>query len=273
MENMDRRSDEAIQRETERPGAGSNLAINARQWMTPRAHEAGDFTRDHGVKGMERETLTGQSSKWATPDAPTGGSRCRSPEAVERGEHETGTKMQVTLQDQASKWSTPKASEGGPDYAKSERSTTGLALQAMASNWPSPRAEDGESIGNHPGSEDSLHAVARNWATPSARDWKDTPGMSETGIDPDGSIRDRKDQLARQVHSFSPQAPTTQDGPPSSSATRGSRPRLNPAFAAWLMGAPWFWTRAESISSGAQVTQSWRSVQRLLLWSYSKGRE
>lgn len=38
------------------------------------------------------------------------------------------------------------------------------------------------------------------WPTASARDWKDSPGMSQTGINPDGTIRKRTDQLARAVY-------------------------------------------------------------------------
>lgn len=37
------------------------------------------------------------------------------------------------------------------------------------------------------------------WVTPSARDWKDSAGMATTGINPDGSIRNRLDQLPRQA--------------------------------------------------------------------------
>ena len=37
------------------------------------------------------------------------------------------------------------------------------------------------------------------WATASSRDWKDTTGMSTTGINPDGTERTRLDQLPRQV--------------------------------------------------------------------------
>jgi hypothetical protein len=37
------------------------------------------------------------------------------------------------------------------------------------------------------------------WATPSARDFKDTTGMSTTGTNPDGSERNRLDQLPRQA--------------------------------------------------------------------------
>lgn len=42
-------------------------------------------------------------------------------------------------------------------------------------------------------------AVLTSWFTPAARDWKDTPGMAVTGIDPDGTTRTRIDQLPRQV--------------------------------------------------------------------------
>ena len=35
------------------------------------------------------------------------------------------------------------------------------------------------------------------WPTCSSRDWKDTPGMAQTGVNPDGSTRSRLDQLPR----------------------------------------------------------------------------
>lgn len=37
------------------------------------------------------------------------------------------------------------------------------------------------------------------WVTPSARDWKDTAGMATTATNPDGSTRNRVDQLPRQA--------------------------------------------------------------------------
>ena len=51
--------------------------------------------------------------------------------------------------------------------------------------------------------------------TASSRDWKDTPGMSKTGINPDGSERKREDQLGRVVQGT-----------------------LNPDFVEWMMGFP-----------------------------------
>jgi len=38
-----------------------------------------------------------------------------------------------------------------------------------------------------------------SWPTASSRDWKDSPGMSQTGINPDGTTRNRMDQLPRAV--------------------------------------------------------------------------
>jgi hypothetical protein len=48
------------------------------------------------------------------------------------------------------------------------------------------RTSDNGSVGERTG-----------WPTASARDWKDTPGMSVTGINPDGSERTRLDMLPR----------------------------------------------------------------------------
>jgi len=70
------------------------------------------------------------------------------------------------------------------------------------------------------------------WPTPRARDWKDTPGMATTATNPDGSIRDRTDQLARAVYHRETD----------STATTG---RLNPTWVEWLMGFPLGWTDLE----------------------------
>jgi hypothetical protein len=85
------------------------------------------------------------------------------------------------------------------------------------------------------------HATGNKmWATPSARDWKDTPGMARTAINADGTLRNREDQLARQVYA-------------AENATGG---RMNPDWIEWLMGWPISWT--ESAALATDKFQQWR---------------
>ena len=82
-------------------------------------------------------------------------------------------------------------------------------LDKDCGSWPTPQARD-EKNGwderalnphNKPYSKDlNDFALLASWPTASARDWKDTPGMSETGTNPDGSTRSRLDQLPRQAN-------------------------------------------------------------------------
>jgi hypothetical protein len=72
--------------------------------------------------------------------------------------------------------------------------------------------------------------------TPSARDWKDTSGMSESGVDPDGSTRTRLDQLPRQAQ-LAASGPTATGGTGATASTG----QLDPAYSRWLMGVPPEW--------------------------------
>jgi hypothetical protein len=111
-------------------------------------------------------------------------------------------------------------------------------------------------------------------ATPAARDfksdsateefhekqWEHTRGkplsaqvcLSETGVDPDGSIRTRLDQSPRQ-------AQLADSGPTATGGTRGtgSTGQLNPEYSRWLMGLP-----GEFSSCADTVTPSSRKSQR-----------
>lgn len=111
------------------------------------------------------------------------------------------------------------------------------------------------------------------WATPSSRDWKDSPGMATTGINPDGSTRNRLDQLPRQAALYPTPTASLADkgvrstigaireaarnhGPdlaaisvmqqlgvePNLPSARTEKPgALNPEFVCWLMGFPPEW--------------------------------
>jgi hypothetical protein len=88
------------------------------------------------------------------------------------------------------------------------------------------------------------------WATPGARDHKDSPGMSETGVNPDGSIRNRLDQLGRQVGQ-------TLTSSPAATAKLGV---LNPNLPRWLQGYPVEWCQAAIRAHRAMPTKRRKPV-------------
>lgn len=163
--------------------------------------------------------------------------------------------------------------------------------------WPSTRAEDAESCGNHPnGASDSLTGVTKKWASPDANTasysngfggfqnlreqaatWPTTSATDGKGSAAKGQRRGQLDEATEQI--FSLPDPMTFDGAtlfpnePTSrlplslvaSVSGGTtrlnlslRKRLNPAFAAWLMGMPWFWTSIGPISFAQSETALWR---------------
>jgi hypothetical protein len=167
-------------------------------------------------------------------------------------------------------WPTPQASDPinekrrSKDPSKAERPTD---LARRVHKWHTPRASDvreawevrspGGGQRKHPipnlaleariGEPYALMSEQKRWPTPSARDWKDTPGMSATAINKDGTTRDRTDQFARAVYfkgdeeedageEVVEEAQSTQAGSGTPQMT------LNPAWVEWLMGYPGEWT-------------------------------
>lgn len=171
-------------------------------WPTPRAEDSEQTGAHRGVP----DTLTSATrlAGWATPR--TGKVSDENPKTWQK-RHDTGdvATMPLTLQAQMCGWTTPSAHV--PDPHRTGTST--------------PSATDG--------------CTLVGWATPSTRDYKDTPGMATTGVNPDGSERTRLDQLPRQAA----QAPVGETPTSSTAETAsGAGYRLNPMFVARLMGFP-----------------------------------
>ena len=209
-------------------------------WPTPRATEI--VTGDNAQGGLGL-TSTVQTVGWPTPDTPNGGRGIGHAHRVGGTYYDrNGKKVQLSLEN------TAKTLAGWPttttmDHIEREK----LRPSRIATNR----------TGGY------IAEVLAGWNTPSARDWKDSDGMSTTGTNPDGSERNRIDQLPRQVFAAVSgwATPTVADagkiteashqegvrqqiyGRPSKSspAETGSRGALHPAFPCWLMGFPSEW--------------------------------
>jgi hypothetical protein len=121
-----------------------------------------------------------------------------------------GTKATVDLSAAAkmlAAWPTPNAMEGGQTSRSGERKDEVLmGGMARLASWRTPdRTDSDRGVHPHPDAQAGSHSLVTesglaSWSSPSARDWKDTPGMATTGTDPDGTERERLDQLPRQAH-------------------------------------------------------------------------
>ena len=81
-------------------------------------------------------------------------------------------------------------------------------LDLVCKGWTTPTAHDVTPRGKgqkkkhgtkHGCADLNADAQLAGWPTAAARDWKDGPGMATKAVNPDGSIRDRTDQLPRKA--------------------------------------------------------------------------
>jgi len=147
------------------------------------------------------------------------------------------------------------------------------SLNVLTQLWATPRAsmvlcgqDSGSAKRTEQGPNPGFKDQAKCWASPAGRDYR-SPN-AESYQDRSDSTKD--EQLVNQVeHQFLPPDQRQTGDESRKCSTR----RLNPAFVCWLMGVPWFWTRAEPISSAAVETAAYRSLLLLHLSSLLGGQD
>ncbi len=142
---------------------------------------------------------------------------------------------------------TPKTPTGGANSKRKERKAGGPNLQEIVYQvgWGTPRVTTNggfptDKTGRGARLEDQ--AIISGYPTCSSWDYKDTPGMAVKAINPDGTIRNRADQLPRLVYQVFLHGLTSDSS--SAGTTKYAGYRLNPYFSGWLMGFPKEWTKA-----------------------------
>jgi len=197
------------------------------------------------LRASARRTEGKGCGGWLTPKCPSGGGQ-----AVRR----TPGGGLRKLEDQVltAGWATPRKADadknmrtrqGALNEMQRKGANNDLGTTAALAGWATPKAATGDyqyPSGNHSKKVLNLAGQAKlsGWAMPAGRDWKDTPGMALTGKSPDGSIRDRVDQLPRQAHLADVDSGPTSISSPAPMERRGA---LNPEHSRWLMGFPTEW--------------------------------
>lgn len=249
----------------ERTGAGvHNLNEETASWSTPRSEDA----ESCGNHPKAQDSLTGQTRNWLTPhgnENPNSGAgggefakdvqQWRSPN--ERDHHAQGPRLdalqrQTTLTDQAQNWSTPSARDWKSGEASDETlQANARPLSEEATHWSTPTSHDGRRPGGETGSTQgrNLKREGQRYSLP-VQAWVERAcSMTYESFTPEA--------LAELGSAIKPNSATPSNGSASSMQNRGSRPRLNPAFDAFHMGFPWWWTRTAPTSFAPAEMRWW----------------
>ena len=242
----------ALGRRTSGKGSGGWPTATAQDSVRQYSQEAlRKFAIDGNVAGHYVDlNAAAQLTGWPTPVANDDNKSVEAHLAMKKrlgGGRTSITSLQVMAKTVG--WPTPATPSGGRSVsiekmdatgrtADGKKHTASLEHAVRFVGWATPRVANKQGAG---------------WVTPSARDWKDTPGMATEGVNPDGTKRNRVDQLPRQAAMVCGQEPTT------SNVSTGKRGQLSPAFSLWLMGFPAAW----ALCAGA-VTPSSRKSRKSL---------
>ena len=253
-------------------GSGPGLEQQAQTWPTPNANPAAPNNGKNRGDGQIRERLTSQcleerAQKWTTPMAHDVSPRGK-------GQKPCSKAGNACLARDAETWATPKAKTGGANSKRESREGTGGPdLQEQAERlWklptervsarPTPAARDhkGSDLETRNGGASLSHfaETGERWHTPTASD----DGQKVIVTSQEGNT------LLAQADRFSRRVLDQTSGQELSPPARTLRPRLNPAFACWLMGWPTWWTHPAPISFAASEMALWRSKLRSHLRSF-----
>lgn len=214
-------------------------------------------------------TLTDAVRGWPTPNVPNGGRSTDHAEREGNTLYHNGKKVQEGLEATSRNWKTPhgmagidhtgKAGGGGEFAAQVERWATPAAQEAggTAEQFLARKEKAREAGASLGVSLTSLNLQVDNWPSPMARDHK---GGGVTTERKDG--KSRMDMLDWRAEAFSRPVLSANDGRELSPTTRTLRPRLNPAFAAWLMGLPGWWTSPAVTSCAQSAMEPYRCALR-----------
>ena len=240
---------------------GTPLSLQGAAWPTPQTNPQAPNANSNQVNSPP--CLEEAARLWPSP---------RAEDSENCGNHPG---QQDSLTGRVKLWPTALAKDADAAGNRPANGVThpGTSLSEAIREWPTPRASAGEQRTHlRPPSHDARHGKSlasetAHWPTPNARDLKGTDIPGRHG----GASLSHYVETGQRSHS-SPQDPASgTSGMNSSPSARTSPLRLNPAFVCWLMGYPWWWTRAERISFAAMEMESWNSRQRSLLRSLIGG--
>jgi len=228
-------------------GAGSTLF--SLTWKTKATSAGRPYCQ---LVASALRTSDNDAGSWPTARATDGEKNVRSVEGSRKEMERKGGPQDLNQAATLASWPTATKMDGNSSrrhgYMDKGHPGTTLSDAALMTSWPTPNAMPPNRGGLQSNPQKALErrqqghqlnlddaVCLTSWSTPSARDWKDTPGMATMGVNPDGSVRSRTDQLPRQVVLVSGQ---TLNGSPASTEKPG---QLNPEFSLWLMGYPPEW--------------------------------
>jgi hypothetical protein len=144
-----------------------------RLFPTPAAGDSnngcpGDGREHYRLRGKPSLETMARKDLWPTPSASLGE---HAGLVTPRKGREGGTLVEAMS---AQLWPTPRASEANQDFAKFNRSTTGISLPTAAQIWPTPVAGDSNSPGPNQHTTTLGREIKREalWLTPAQRDYR-----------------------------------------------------------------------------------------------------